>query len=903
MNKFWVGLKNKKGLFLAILALSSITAIVPSSNNRQAYAEYKYSVEECKKGGFKYDEDGGGQWGYGCLVQGVKIKNGKVEVDGGLDPIGQPENLVKKKPAYKLNEGGVCFNGYSKKSYNGIDVCELTDKDTKNVGLPSGSSKKNELTEDICKKSGGIWGVGGNNKFRSSRNCFFNNEKGELETYNNLSSLPSRYLTTGECAPGFIKSKNQKITDYTDANAVEWYGKSQKAVYTCAKEGTKAGENLGKCNKEENKDSEECKKNPAGKEDGGANGSKDKNSCDIEWVGWIVCPITRGATGIVVGMYNFMQDNFLNIKSDQLFSNSGKGAEVYRNWSSFRDMANVFFVIMIAIIIFSQVTSAGISNYGIKKMLPKIIIYAILVNISWYLAVIAVDISNIAGSTIFNWLVKDGWYFSNAAKGTESPVESILSGVAGAAGLVVVAGVTAALVGGGTILLFMISAAIALITTLLILMIREAAVVVLVVISPLAFVMGLLPNTEGFLKKWMRFMKNMLIIYPICSLMVGGAIFVSNLLFNITDKPILKVMYGVLPILSLFAIVAIIKTIVSVIDGLTGGNLRGALGKMSGHINAAAQDSNWARASRAKLADRTIGGIAIGKNARNDKFEEGQYERDKAALEKLDKKKNKTAADYRRRARYGARVASYEKSQNEGMVAAMTYSIGNDSSRVNDELDKISEVKDPGQQRLMYGALAQAVTSSGLNSSGQATAMNSIAQSALNISHEGQRKAVAAQIASRAGSDFKKVNPAAAKAVMQDFSNPDSIKSVAQMEGDVSTYSGASAKQMADWATMSSSNINDNKAIKAMYSAFKSGDSARISQARNMGKIAEQALNANAAGALSLTPDQQKNFEAMRGIALLAQRQDASTNNDTADSGDTSKPDSTASDPEHPNRK
>ena len=610
-----------------------------------------------------------------------------------------------------------------------------------------------------------------------------------------------------------------------------------------------------------------------------ASNSKDKNSCDIEWVGWIVCPITRGATGIVIGMYNFMQDNFLNIKSDQLFSNSGKGAEVYKNWSSFRDMANIFFVVMIAIIIFSQVTSAGISNYGIKKMLPKIIIYAILVNISWYLAVIAVDISNIAGSTIFNWLVKDGWHFSDAAKGTESPVESILTGTATNAGLIVAAGVTAALVGGGTILLFMISAVMALVTTLLILMIREAAVVVLVVISPLAFVMGLLPNTEGFLKKWMRFMKNMLIIYPICSLMVGGAIFVSNLLFNITDKPILKVMYGVLPILSLFAIVAIIKTIVSVIDGLTGGNLRGALGKMSGHINAAAQDSNWARASRAKLADRTIGGIAIGKNARNDKFEEGQYERDKAALEKLDKKKNKTAADYRRRARYGARVASYEKSQNEGMVAAMTYSIGNDSSRVNDELDKISEVKDPGQQRLMYGALAQAVTSSGLNSSGQATAMNSIAQSALNISDEGQRKAVAAQIASRAGSDFKKVNPAAAKAVMQDFSNPDSIKSVAQMEGDISTYSGASAKQMADWATMSSSNVNDNKAIKAMQSAFNSGDSGRISQAQNMGKIAEQALTANANGTISLTPDQQANFMAMQNLAQSHASQTATANN------------------------
>ena len=594
--------------------------------------------------------------------------------------------------------------------------------------------------------------------------------------------------------------------------------------------------------------------------------NKDKNSCAIEWVGWIVCPIVRGSTGVVVGMYNFMQANFLNIKSDQLFSNSGKGQEAFKHWVAFRDIANIFFVIMIAIIIFSQVTGVGISNYGIKKMLPKIIIYAILVNISWYIVVIAIDISNIVGSTLFKWLSNDGnWSFSSDVQKETSPVEGILTGTV-ATGALIAAGVTAALVGGATILLFIASAALAVVMTVFILMIREAAVIVLVVTSPLAFVAGLLPNTEGLFKKWIKLTKNMLMIYPICSLIVGGALFVSNLLYGVVDDPLLKIIYGVLPILSLFAIIAIIKTVLSFIDGLTGGNLRGALGKMSGRINAAAQDSNWARASRAKAMDRTIGGIAIGKNARNDKFEEGQYERDKAALEKLDKKKNKTAADYRRRARYGSRVASYEKSQNEGMVSAMTYSIGNNASMVNNELDKISKVKDPGQQRLMYGALAQAVTNSGLNTAGQAAAMSNIANSALSIGDVDQSRAVAAQIASKAGSDIKKVNPAAAKAVMQDFSSGN-IKSVQDFENDISTYSGASAKQMADWSDMSSANVNDNKAFKAMQSAFNSGDQSKILQAQNMGKIAEQALTANANGTMSLTPDQQANFMAMQKLA------------------------------------
>ena len=596
-----------------------------------------------------------------------------------------------------------------------------------------------------------------------------------------------------------------------------------------------------------------------------ANANKDKNSCAIEWIGWIVCPIVRGSTGVVVGLYNFMQANFLNIKSDQLFSNSGKGQEAFKHWVAFRDIANIFFVIMIAIIIFSQVTGVGISNYGIKKMLPKIIIYAILVNISWYIVVIAIDISNIVGSTLFKWLSNDGnWSFSSDVQKETSPVEGILTGTA-ATGALIAAGVTAALVGGATILLFIASAALAVVMTVFILMIREAAVIVLVVTSPLAFVAGLLPNTEGIFKKWIKLTKNMLMIYPICSLIVGGALFVSNLLYGVVDDPLLKIIYGVLPILSLFAIIAVIKTVLSFIDGLTGGNLRGAIDRVSGKINSVGQNSNWAKASREKAANRSIAGIPIGKNARTAKYEEGQYRRNRNELRKLQAKRNPTASDYRRMGQLGAAIGGFEKGQTDGMVTAMASGIGNSVSNVNSELARISNVSDPVQQGLMYSALSQAVTKSGLNSAGQAAAMSSIANSALNIGDAEQRKSVAAQIASKAGSDIKKVNPAAAKAVMQDFSSGN-IKSVQDFENDISTYSGASAKQMADWSDMSSANVNDNKAFKAMQSAFNSGDQSKISQAQNMGKIAEQALTANANGTMSLTPDQQANFMAMQKL-------------------------------------
>ena len=55
MNIFWVGLKNKKGIFLAILALFTV-AISSLGSGNQAFADdYKYNNADCSKGGFEYD--------------------------------------------------------------------------------------------------------------------------------------------------------------------------------------------------------------------------------------------------------------------------------------------------------------------------------------------------------------------------------------------------------------------------------------------------------------------------------------------------------------------------------------------------------------------------------------------------------------------------------------------------------------------------------------------------------------------------------------------------------------------------------------------------------------------------------------------------------------------------------
>lgn len=886
MNNFWVGFKNKKGIFLAILALVTVATSVVD-NRHQAYADdYQYSQEECAKGGFKYD--GVELWshaGAGCLVYTAEIKNGKVLRTDQVQTIGGPKDLVRLKPTYVLKDGGTCFKGYKKKNYEGINVCEISDKDSKSkdAGYPPGSSSKNTLDAKSCEKAGGFYNAVGDKK-----RCFLNNLKGELESFNNISSFPSKYLTKEDCAPGFVKSKDKQSKDFTVPLTTDGPGtvkdKKPTPVYTCAKKGTKAGDSVEECNKEENKDSEKCKNNPAGEDDG--DGSDDKNSCAIEWVGWIMCPIINGANGMVVTTYSIMQKHFLNIKADEIFQ---QDKPAFKTWSSFRDIANVFFVIILSIIIFSQVSGVGISNYGIKKMLPKIIVFAILVNISWYVSVLMIDISNIVGHSLFEWLSNDGqWDYSSDSQTENNPIKQILGGAA-VLGVGTAAGVTGAFAAGSSALLFLISAALALIMMVFILLIRQAAVIVLVVISPVAFVAGILPNTEGFFKKWMKFLKNMLMIYPICSLIVGGAIFVSNLLYSNESNPLLKVAYGLLPILSLFTIVAIIKSVLSIIDGLTGGNLRGTLDRMSGRINNGIKESSpiqhWKDAeNRRTVGDisfrghklgnvisddnkfgRYVKGMGLTRARRQYNYEQKraaqEYDRDGAAIDKILSKENLTPEDYRELAARSNSRAAFEKSQTEGMTAVIARAISGNVNNLGGQLDKIDNVSDPNQKALLYGSAAQAATKAGLSAADQEVAMNNIVNRALSIKDDTQRQAAMTQIASRAGSDMKSANPAAAKAAMQDVSNSNNIKSVSDFAKEASTYAGASAQQMSSWSTMSSNNTADNKVVGAIKEAFKNGDQAQIAHAQNIGKIADQALKAHNEGKMFLTPAQERNFK------------------------------------------
>lgn len=281
------------------------------------------------------------------------------------------------------------------------------------------------------------------------------------------------------------------------------------------------------------------------------------SSCTISGVGWIVCPILTFVAGINDTVYNQI-DNFLEVDTGLLSSGSG----TQQGWEVMRNFANVGFVIAFLVIIFSQLSGIGITNYGIKKLLPKIIIVAILINLSFILSQLAVDVSNIVGASLKNLLAniavfdeQNGGFFSSG--NLFSNVTAALIGsqvILGATGVAIVG--TAVYGGVGLLIAVILLAIVAVLITMLILAARQALIVILIVLAPVALLAMLLPNTNKLYQQWLKYFTAMLVLFPQVALLFGGAQLAANIIAQNGGQELIAIAVATLP---LFAVIPMLK--------------------------------------------------------------------------------------------------------------------------------------------------------------------------------------------------------------------------------------------------------------------------------------------------------------------------------------------------------
>lgn len=255
--------------------------------------------------------------------------------------------------------------------------------------------------------------------------------------------------------------------------------------------------------------------------DGGA-----ATSCNIGGgFGWIICPLSGNIASAIDWLFGMLK-SFLVVPP---LETGNRTSGLFLAWDIVRNIANMVFIVMFIVIIYSQITSAGISNYGIKKMLPRLIIDALAVNLSYIVCAVLLDISNIAGSALQDMFmsVRDTVATLGTAQDAgnitwEDITGAIISGSAITAG-----GIISGFTFGAELIFFLgpllVGIGLILLLVVLILAARQALIVILIILSPLAFVCNLLPGTEKWFEKWKETFLAMLIFFPGFAAAFGGA--------------------------------------------------------------------------------------------------------------------------------------------------------------------------------------------------------------------------------------------------------------------------------------------------------------------------------------------------------------------------------------------
>lgn len=489
-------------------------------------------------------------------------------------------------------------------------------------------------------------------------------------------------------------------------------------------------------------------------------------SCAIEGVGWIVCPVLSFVAAITDGVYNLIE-NWLKV--DTSLYSEGSGTE--NGWQAMRNIANIGFVIIFLIVIFSQLTGAGISNYGVKKTLPRLVVVAILINISFFLMQIAVDVSNIVGASLNDFFrnipVFNGSRGSFFDSGNQvfSSITTFL--LAGATANITVAAIGIAAVGafayGGMALLILVLLAglLSVLTVMAILAARQALIIVLIVAAPVALLAMILPNTKKWFDKWKQLLIAMLVLYPAVGALFGLSQMAANIIvqgsgqeINITQA-LLGLAVATIP---LFAVIPMLKGALNAVP--IAGKLAARLSKsaaLGGSIKGRAKQArtNFGNDMRSRAlnvegdgrmgrAARWLGGGRARSVARDRRFG-ANVSRDEAAYISAQALAPGSGAS---NSEMAAAVGAQHKLEEEEIANIMTL----DKHNNRRPADHLAVLSDPNSSHAQRVAAVRAIGATG----GQGDVNRMAELSALGHLSAGERSEIADVAAKRMGTN----NPA-----------------------------------------------------------------------------------------------------------------------------------------------
>lgn len=264
--------------------------------------------------------------------------------------------------------------------------------------------------------------------------------------------------------------------------------------------------------------------------------------CDAQFTNpltWILCPVIGILTDFVDKIDGVITDQ-LDVKTGQIFCDQGATCQAYyQAWQTFRNIGLGFLVIGGLVIVISQAIGMEIlSAYTIRKTLPRILVVAIGITLSWPLSKLAIEVSNSLGIGIRHLIYAP--FSSPALRDSvnlqvgSGTIGGFFGGLAGIPAGIAIGFPAWVLLGGPAALLAWVgTAALGVLLAVLVLVLRQIAVILLLLIAPLAIVAYILPNTQRVWHLWRESFLGALLMFPmIAAFIATGRVFSAVAVHN-----------------------------------------------------------------------------------------------------------------------------------------------------------------------------------------------------------------------------------------------------------------------------------------------------------------------------------------------------------------------------------
>ncbi len=236
---------------------------------------------------------------------------------------------------------------------------------------------------------------------------------------------------------------------------------------------------------------------------------------------WILCPVTTGI-GKLTDKINSWVEALLEFNTDQFLPDSGGARDA---WVAIKNLATLAIVLLMLVMVISQAVGSGpFEAYTVRKVLPKLAVAVIALQLSWVASVWTIGIANDLGNGIKDILTSP---FGGAGNMDLNSLLKNLDGKgiwSGVANFTLVAMIITAITFFPPLLWLFLLVVFSLIVSVLIalatLMLRNVLIVASVIFLPLAIIAWVLPGTERYWKFWKDNFIKLLLLFPLMIIII-----------------------------------------------------------------------------------------------------------------------------------------------------------------------------------------------------------------------------------------------------------------------------------------------------------------------------------------------------------------------------------------------